>query len=256
MEKNLQLDTSFSNDSQCAKCGGIGWILFSEDVPNYGIVRFGQRCPDCSRRRRAFDETGIPAQYFEADLPSFDFSCYERDMSDFKRTVSSFVSDFPRWEEYGMGLYLCSETPGSGKTLLACSIARSISLKHDVQIRFVTAADYLSAVGDSYHRDSGESDSSAIYRECRLLVVDDLGAQKSGDWQDQELFRLINARITAGKITVITSNVPQPDLKLDARTVDRIISCCLPLAFPEISIRRKQAFEKQQGIFRNILKSV
>ena len=55
-----------------------------------------------------------------------------------------------------------------------------------------------------------------------MLVLDDIGTQKTGDWQQQELFRLINERLNAGKLIIFTSNMPPEKLNVDSRTVDRI----------------------------------
>lgn len=56
-------------------------------------------------------------------------------------------------------------------------------VKYDLRIRFVTAPDYLTMVGESYKRQEGMMDKSQVFRECALLVLDDIGTQKAGDWQ-------------------------------------------------------------------------
>ena len=40
--------------------------------------------------------------------------------------------------------------PGSGKTFLACCMAKSVMIKYDLQMRFITAPDYLKTVGDNF----------------------------------------------------------------------------------------------------------
>ncbi len=248
-----QTGTNSGIEVVCPKCGGNHWILNIEDIQDYGDVEFASICPACRAKLREQDTTGVPLQYYEADLYKFDFNIYGTDMSNFKKTIMDFFQNYYNWEQHGMGLYLSSHSPGSGKTMLACCVARSIMMRYDLQMRFTTATDYLSSISDSYKRQPEEYDKSAVYRTCDLLVLDDLGAQKSGNWQEQELFRLINGRVAAGKIMIITSNESQKDLKMDARTIDRIISCTLPLPLPEISIRRKQAEETQSKIMNEIL---
>lgn len=113
--------------------------------------------------------------------------------------------------------------------------------------------DYINTVGDSYKRDRGEADPSEVYRECRLLVLDDIGAQADKDWQRQELFRLINKRMEDGNITIYTSNMSTDGLNVDARTRDRIVKTSVELQMPEESIRKKKAMGEQREFLAGII---
>ena len=115
----------------------------------------------------------------------------------------------------------------------------------------MTAPDYISALGESF-RKQGE-DNSRVYRECSLLVLDDLGTQKAGEWQEQVLFQLINGRSATGKITIFTSNAQPEDLNLNPRTVDRIRRCSIVLQMPEESIRRRKAEAEQERFLHEVL---
>lgn len=126
-------------------------------------------------------------------------------------------------------------------------------MKYDLQMRFITAPDYISVVGDSYKRDRGELDSSEVYRECKLLVLDDIGAQADKDWQRQELFRLINKRMEDGNVTIYTSNMSTDNLNVDARTRDRIVKVSVELQMPEESLRRKKAEMEQNEFLKEVL---
>lgn len=126
-------------------------------------------------------------------------------------------------------------------------------MKYDLQMRFITAPDYISVVGDSYKRDRGEMDSSEVYRECKLLVLDDIGAQADKDWQRQELLRLINKRMEDGNVTIYTSNMSTDNLNVDARTRDRIIKASVELQMPEESLRRKKAEMEQNEFLKEVL---
>ena len=120
-------------------------------------------------------------------------------------------------------------------------------------MKFITAPDYISMVGDSFKRDRGENDASQVYRECELLVLDDVGAQLGNDWHRSEMFRLVNARIQNGLVTIFTSNMPVEKLNVDERTKSRIIACSVVFSMPEESIRRKKAKEEQDEFLKEIL---
>lgn len=237
----------------CPECNGTGHVLYIENVENYGEVQYSRDCPKCSVNRRAEDITGIPPKYYDADLGKFDFQIYSRDMTKMQALCENFVEKFEEWDRYGKGLYLWSKTPGSGKTFLACCLARSLMLKYNQQMRFVTVIDYISLVSDSYKCEKGDKDPSEIYRNCKILVLDDIGAQMDKEWHRQEIFRLINTRMENGKITLYTSNVCPESLNVDERTKDRIIRTSVVLQLPEEGIRRKKAAMEQAAFLKKIM---
>lgn len=244
------------DSGSCPVCHGMGWEQFWATVFDYGEPRelvFCKPCTKCSGIRRAVDRTGVPDEYYDADLGKFKFESYSVDMSKVKQLAVSFLQDFPKWQGSGKGLYLWSKTPGSGKTFLASCIAKSVMIKYDLQMRFITAPDYIAAVGDSYKRERGELDSTQVYRECALLVVDDIGAQADKEWQRQEMFRLVNTRMSKGLVTIFTANMTIEQLNVDDRTKDRIIKTSVSIQMPEESIRRQKAKNEQNEFLRSIL---
>lgn len=240
----------------CPVCQGTGWELYTATVFDYGqpeAITFARRCTKCTGERRIIDNTGVPDEYHDADFGKFDFSAYQVDMSKARNLCWSMVQNFTEWEKVGKGLYLWSKTPGSGKTFLACCIAKSLMMKYDLQMRFVTAVDYINAVGESYKRERGQEDVSEVYRTCSILVFDDIGAQIDKDWQRQELFRLVNKRMENGTITIYTSNLGTQSLNVDDRTRDRIVKSSIVLQMPEESIRRKKAQEEQARFLQSVM---
>ena len=253
MNPNLQCN---SGNESCPVCRGTGWELYKGVVYDYvepTELNFARPCPRCSGTHRIFDRTGVPDEFRDADIDKFKFDSYSVDMKNVQKLAVSFFRDFAKWQNAGKGLYMWSKTPGSGKTFLSCCIAKSVMIKYDLQMRFITAPDYIAAVGDSYKRERGELDASEIYRECPLLVLDDIGAQADKDWQRQEMFRLINTRMEHGLITIYTSNMPVESLNVDDRTKDRIIKTAVVFSMPEESIRRMKAKSEQDEFLKNIL---
>lgn len=247
---------SVSAYGDCPVCQGTGWELYTATVFDYGEpedVLFARKCTKCSGARRKEDKTGVPEQFHDADFGKFDFDAYSSGSGKIKDLCQSFCKNFSKWEIAGKGIYLWSKTPGSGKTFLASCLSKSIMMMHDLQMRFVTAPDYLSYVGDSYKRERGQEDESEVYRTCRLLVLDDIGAQKDGDWQNQELFRLINCRMEKSLVTIYTSNLPPDKLTLSDRTKDRIIKTSVVIQMPEESIRRKKASNEQMKFLESVM---
>lgn len=240
--------------NECPVCHGTGWEVYSHEVEGYPTpLLLARICPRCKGRRRVNDQTGIPPEYRDADISKFDYSVYQRNTDRMAKVFTSFVEDFEKWGRQGKGLYLWSKTPGSGKTFLACCIARSLMIKYDLQMRFITVPDYIDTVGEKIKRARGEEDRSKVYQECDVLVFDDIGAQSSGEWQQQEIFRLVNRRMENGKITIYTSNMSTDSLNVGPRTRDRIIKASIELQMPEESIRKKKAEREQQNFLQEVL---
>lgn len=255
MQRKKMTDAHSLSDS-CPICGNTLWKTYDAGIiPDYGRANlFAEPCEKCRAKYRATDETGISTEYCDADLDKFSFGAYSKNTDNMQKIVRDFVENFEtRWEADKVGLYLWSEKAGSGKTFLLSCLARSVMLKYDLQMRFVTASDYIAAVGESFKRERGECDRSEVYRKCRLLVLDDLGAEKKGDWQEAEIFRLVNGRLNNGTVTMFSSNMPPWELKMNSRTISRIRRASIVLQMPEESIRDKQSDERQAKFLKGIL---
>ena len=250
---NPQVVSVSGNKETCPICGGSGWEMFSAPAEIYGgkMAQFAKKCSRCGGKNDK-DSSGIP--FAECDITRFNFKAYSVSIDGIEKIALSLVDNFEKWQNAGKGLYLWSKTPGSGKTFLASCIARSLMLKYGLQVRFVTTPDYISAVGDSYKRERGERDKSKIFRSCQLLILDDIGSQISRDWQSQELFRLINKRMSEGLVTFYTSNSAPEKLNLDDRIINRIIKSSITIQVPEESIRLKKARNEQAAFLKDIIK--
>lgn len=252
MKSNPHPVLNYGNKDTCPICGGSGWEMFSApaEIYNGKMAQFAKKCSRC-RGKQGEDVSGIPFQ--ECDIHRFNFGVYSVNLDNIKKIAMSLVDNFEKWENAGKGLYLWSKTPGSGKTFLASCIARSLILKYDLQIRFITCPGYLNHVGNSYKRQAGQTDESAIFRNCKLLILDDIGAQIGRDWQEQEIFNLVNKRLLDNNITFYTSNMPPEKLNLEPRTIDRIIKSCVAIQMPEESIRLQKARNEQAKFLEDII---
>lgn len=257
------------SNTVCPTCKGNGWILYKPDsrlfYDIYGDTEiepneYAKPCPDChggkNQRYRDANEkdlTGVPEAFRFADISKFKYDVYAADTRMLKRIVKSFVEDYEKWENEGRGLYIWSAMPGSGKTFLASCLGKSIMVSKDRKFRFISTPDYLALVGESYKRERGEADPSEVYRTCELLVLDDIGAQMSKEWQQQELFRLIDMRMKAQKITIYTSNHPTQSLNVDDRIKSRISAMSVMIQMPEESVREKQAADNRKDFLDRVL---
>lgn len=124
--------------------------------------------------------------------------------------------------------------PGTGKTLKAIALClkqrsdKKLIWKSDFE--FVNITDLLFELRDSYNSNvktevSLEKELLTKYRKVGILILDDLGVQKTSDWALQILYLIINYRYENEKITMVTSNYSPDELQNkigDGRIISRL----------------------------------
>lgn len=259
---HIEVSTA-TRSNKCPVCKGTGWELYKPAPFAIGNVYGGEdlandyarKCTRCFGINKEEDLTNVPDMYKLVDLYKFNFRAYEREQLQLKKIIYDFFDNFRKWQGKNKGIYLWSRTAGSGKTFLACCVAKSVMLRYGIQMKFITAPDYINLIGEYYKKEPGAMDPTKVFKECELLVLDDLGAQKSGEFQDQEIFRLINTRLNKGLITIFTSNIAIKDLKLEERTKSRVMKTTIELRLPEESIRDAMADREQAEFLKDILEA-
>ncbi|MDE6053536.1 MAG: ATP-binding protein [Lachnospiraceae bacterium] len=242
---------------KCPHCKDTGFLdLYPPNPrkPAEGKISTMIYCPYC-RTNMLKDISGIIAEYRELDINKFPWETYKKDISKLKQIVESFVYDFQKWQDEGIGLYIYSDVKGSGKTMVANAICGSICAKYNMAARVTKVRDFLDDVNKSYDsRDRNELAGVNVrkYYDTELLVLDDLGVSKITDKEKGVLHTLINERYKADRLCIITSNYVLGELPLLAATVDRINDMCMVLHFPEEPIRSRKALERQNRLLQYI----
>jgi DNA replication protein DnaC len=126
---------------------------------------------------------------------------------------------------------------GSGKTIHAISMLISecyFMYMHRLvspKWLFIPVPEFMYEVKKSYNRDADITESQILekYSEVEVLILDDLGVEKTSDWAFQLLYILINRRYENQKKTIITSNFSLEELSKrlgDDRISSRIQGMC------------------------------
>lgn len=197
---------------------------------------------ELNRRRKSF--ASIPETFEDCRLSNFDLSLYKDRQS--KQIIEGAIEIVHMWfdmlddmKQRGLGLYLFSDTKGSGKTRMAASIANELMLEHNMQVKFSTAARILTEIRDTYNKESTHTESKLLddLANSSVLVIDDFGTEKVTDWANEKVYEIINDRYVAKKITIFTSNICVKDLQYNARIKNRVQERVVEVQFPEESIR-------------------
>lgn len=140
---------------------------------------------------------------------------------------------------------------GLGKTYLSACIARTVSA-NGFSVAYETASACLSAFEAAKFRPftpMGEQGQARVdqYLTCDLMILDDLGTEMITPFSVSALYALINTRLTNGKPTIISTNLPDADLRrsYSAQILSRLEGEYQTLPFRGTDIRRQR---KERGL--------
>lgn len=171
------------------------------------------------------------------------------DYDDRGRTVTeillAFVENINKCITEGLGLYLWSNTPWSGKTScmrwLAIKVLNLSSEWFNPIIYCDTIDNIKNKIKQEFDYKDKEFKKSFIERMKRvtILMIDDLGSTElQNDWHHSILKEIIDDRYNNKKILIITSNRGINNITKDSRINDRIKWMCKVVHFPELSSRQ------------------
>lgn len=132
---------------------------------------------------------------------------------------------------------------GCGKSHLCAAVANAL-IARSVPTLYISAPDLFAALKqamDLQVATDQESLSSRINiaKTAPVLVLDDLGAEKSSDWTDSVLFEILDARYRNRLPTMIASNVDPDKLerRISSRMQDR--EFCVVIENPAADFRKR-----------------
>ena len=191
----------------CPLCDDSGWKPVERDG-----ARFVTRC-DCWRETlatRLLTDARLPRRYQHCSLD--DFVTYGNES--LQRAVSAARTLVDKFPAVDRGLFLLGP-PGVGKTHIAVAALKAIVERKRVHALFYDTRELLRAVRQTYDASVPVTESDVLrpILGCDLLVLDDLGAEKSSEWVEETLNLIVNHRYSERKTTMFTSNYDdKPDM--------------------------------------------
>ncbi|MEM9388725.1 MAG: ATP-binding protein [Pseudomonadota bacterium] len=191
--------------------------------------------------RIAFQEAGIPARFHErVEWREWGNDQQREQQRRVLEVMREFAEDLPKMLDSGQCLLLTGGT-GTGKTHLACRIARHCILPHRRSAMYITAMDAVRRFRDSWSTDESEGQVLRKFVEREMLVLDEVGVQRATDDERLMLCEIIDARYRERRSTIVASNYPLADLAtyLTDRGVSRLLENGASIPFAWSDYRRK-----------------
>src|SRR5207237_9858276 len=134
------------------------------------------------------------------------------------------------------GLFLEGQ-PGVGKTHLAVAVLKQVIHASGGRGLFYDTRDLLRVIRSTYDPSIRTTEVEVLrpVMTADLLVLDDLGAEKTSEWVDETMNLIVNTRYNERRLSIFTSNYPDiPDdtepnsllFRIGARMRSRLHEMC------------------------------
>ena len=132
---------------------------------------------------------------------------------------------------------------GVGKTFLSNCIAKAV-LDRCHSVVYLTSIQLFEIFSKStFTQDGTDTDIDRYILESELLIIDDLGTELYNSFTTSKLFYCINERLSAGKPTIISTNLKPAELRdiYSERIASRLLGYyhLIPLFGEDIRIQKK-----------------
>jgi DNA replication protein DnaC len=189
----------------CPLCDDTGW----RPVDERGVRRV-VRC-DCWRDQvgaKRLAEANVPKRYQHCTLGNF--TAYNESL---ERAVSQARRVAEAYPAISAGLFLEGQ-PGVGKTHLAAAVLKQVIQTTGARGVFYDTRDLLRIIRSTYDPSIRTTELEILrpVMNADLLVLDDLGAEKTSEWVEETMNLIVNTRYNERRVTIFTSNyVDIPD---------------------------------------------
>ena len=211
------------------------------------------RCVEALVRKLAADDLNRSAFLSLCRLEDFDLSYYQGGERDRMERVYRFCCDYAAGFSLRSPNILMMGNTGLGKTHLSLGIAHTVAGR-GFSVLYGTAPDLFERVQEErFGRGAPGEDSMEALLSADLLVLDDLGAEYENHFHAATLYRIVNARLNAGRPTIISTNLTPRELesRYGARISSRLMTLYQCLKFCGLDVRQQKLYrngrEKRDG---------
>ena len=160
------------------------------------------------------------------------------------KVAKKYCIEFSKMYERNQGLLFWG-TVGTGKSYTAACIANYL-LEANTSVVMTSFVRILQEM-QGFDRETFTNKLNSV----KLLIIDDLGAERSTDYALEKVYGIIDNRYRAKKPLILTTNLTlrqmqeATDIRY-ARIYDRIFEMCYPMEFSGVSWRKREAAQRYE----------
>lgn len=171
-----------------------------------------------------------------------------------EQIAQKYCDNFQQMFQKNQGLIFYGPV-GTGKSYTAACIANRLMDRMTSVI--MTSTVKIIQTMSQFTRREELQEYTKILQSPRLLILDDLGAERGTDFAIEQVYNVVDSRSRSGQPMIVTTNVPlsdmthTPDIRYK-RIYDRILATCYPVEISGRSFRMMLA-EKRFDEMKEIL---
>ena len=242
----------------CKKCGGQRQtVVPCFGKPGYFMPRCICQCQrEAEEQRKAAEERQRRMERIKRrkaqglqDRYLYDYTfANDNGQNPLMDKARAYVENWKEAYKNNTGLLLFGDV-GTGKSFFAGCIANAL-LDRDVPVLMTNFPTILNRLTGMFSED--RADFIASFDEYDLLIIDDLGVERSTEYAMEQMFFVIDSRYRSRRPMIITTNLKLAELKnppdlAHARIYDRILERCAPILFAGKNFREKNAGATRQA---------
>lgn len=197
---------------------------------------FDEKMREIQRMR---DSSMMDSAYREASFSRYKLTDHNREL---RKLAGRYTNEFEKMYAENQGLLIYGPV-GTGKSYTAACIANTLieKLVPVVMTSFVR----IMQMASTYK----ESEYLNMLDNAKLLILDDLGAERNTDYALEKVYNVIDSRSRVAKPMILTTNLElndmlNPDDIRYKRIYDRILDTCYPIRVDGRSFRRDSAEQR------------
>lgn len=236
----------------CPVCKEALEVLLPEDFQRMFQMKSHPRFCACRRAEHEKEERERKEREHLYEVEKNTSVCfYERAMAEWNfdndngsnpcmKYAKQYVEKWDEAYKKGLGLLFWGDV-GTGKSYMAACIANALlqQEKKVLMTNFATISNGIYASADK---------NAYIEAICSydLLIIDDLGSERSSSYMMENVFQVIDRRVCSGKPMIITTNLTVQEMRetqnLDEKRIyDRVLEYCQPICVKGENHRREKS---------------
>lgn len=232
----------------CCKCNDVT----EKEIDLFGVKK-KVRCI-CTCRRNELEERIRKEKeeererkrnicFSERNMKNWTFENDNRMNERISDAMKRYADHFQEFRSDGRGLLLHGSV-GTGKTFFAACIANEL-INNDYSVIMTNFARLTNEIQSKFSDRQAYIDDLNRYS---LLIIDDLGMERTSEYMQEIVYSVIDARYRSGLPMIITTNLSMDTLKKPSgigysRIYDRILEKCFPIEISGNSMRKQKLKE-------------